>query len=69
LIQLCENAREEQDYDRALSRESKKHKESIINGRPGPVTKSGEQDLNTTDDDQLIALVNDSEMESVGDLC
>jgi hypothetical protein len=69
LVQLRENAREAQDHDRAPSRESKKHKESIGNGGPGPVTKSGEQDLDTTEDDQLIALLNDAEMESVGDLC
>jgi hypothetical protein len=50
-------------------RESKKHKESIINSGPDPVTKTGEQDLDTTEDDQLIALLNDAEMEGVGDLC
>jgi hypothetical protein len=49
--------------------ELKKHKESIMNGRQGTVTKSGEQDLDTTEDDQLIALLNDAEMESVGDRC
>jgi hypothetical protein len=69
LIQLCENAREAQDHVRALLRESKKHKESIINGRPGPFPKSGELDLDTTEDYQLIALLKDAEMETVGDLC
>jgi hypothetical protein len=69
LVQLCENAWEAQDHDRVLSRESKKYKEWIINGRRGPVTKSGGQNLDTTEDDQLIALLNDAEMESVGDLC
>jgi hypothetical protein len=69
LVQLCENAREAQDHDRVLSRESKKNKESIVNGGPGPVAKTGIQGLDTTMDDQLIALLKNVEMESVGDLC
>jgi hypothetical protein len=69
LVQLCENAREAQDRVRALWRELKKHKESIINGRQWPVTNDCKQGLDTTEDDQLIALLKDAEMESVGDLC
>jgi hypothetical protein len=40
-----------------------------MNERSGHVPKSGEQDLDTTEDDQQIALLKDAEMESVGDLC
>jgi hypothetical protein len=54
---------------RALSRELKKNKESIINGRQVTVTNECKQGVDTTEDDQLIALLKDAEMESVGDLC
>jgi hypothetical protein len=69
LVQLCENVRVVHDHVRTRSRELKKNKESIINGRQGTVTKSGEQCVDTTEDDQLIAPLNDAEMESVVDFC
>jgi hypothetical protein len=58
-----------QDCVQALSREQEKKKEPIVNGRRGTVIKSGKQTFGRAGDDQLIELLNDAEMKSVGHLC
>jgi hypothetical protein len=69
--QIGENAREAREHVRGASREENTHtnNKQKTNSWYGEVLKSGQQRLETADDDQLVPLLENAEQESVGDLC